>query len=56
MTNSTPLELDRKRARSASFVSNAEDERRLRAPHFQQTMADAIVDAVDAWLQRQKAE
>jgi len=38
----------------ASFVSNAEDERRLRAPHFQQTTADAIVDAVDAWLQRQK--
>ena len=40
----------------ASFVSNAEDERRLRAPHFQQTTADAIVDAVDAWLQRQQAE
>lgn len=38
----------------ASFVSNSEDERRLRAPHFQQTTADAIVDAVDAWLKRQK--
>lgn len=40
----------------ASFVSNHGDERRLRAPHFQDTTAEAIVDAVDAWLKRQKAE
>jgi N-acetylmuramoyl-L-alanine amidase len=38
----------------ASFVSNPDDERRLRAPHFQQTTASAIVDAVEAWMGRQK--
>ena len=37
----------------ASFVSNADDERRLRAPHFQQTTAIAIVDAVEQWMDRQ---
>ncbi len=37
----------------ASFVSNSDDERRLRAPHFQQAMSDAIVDAVETWLERQ---
>jgi N-acetylmuramoyl-L-alanine amidase len=40
----------------ASFVSNAEDERRLRTPHFQQTTAKAIVDAVEQWLDRQKED
>lgn len=37
----------------SSFVSNPTDERRLRAPHFQQTIADALVDAVGAYLERQ---
>lgn len=37
----------------SSFVSHPEDERRLRAAHFQQNMASAIVDAVAAWLDRQ---
>lgn len=40
----------------ASFLSNAEDERRLRAPHFQQTIAEALVDAVETWMNRQKDE
>jgi len=40
----------------SSFVSHPEDERRLRSPHFQQTQADAIVEAVGAWFSRQKAE
>ena len=34
----------------ASFLSNSDDERRLRTPHFQQTTANAIVDAVETWL------
>lgn len=34
----------------ASFVSNPEDERRLRTAHYQQTMADAIVGAVGSWF------
>jgi len=37
----------------SAFVSNPTDERRLRAPYFQQTIADALVDAVGAWLDRQ---
>jgi N-acetylmuramoyl-L-alanine amidase len=40
----------------ASFVSNKEDERRLRSPHFQQALADSIVDAVETWFNRQKEE
>ncbi len=40
----------------SSFVSNPADERRLRAAHFQQSMAEAIVDSVDAWLDRQGAQ
>ena len=40
----------------ASFVSNVEDERRLRTPHFQQAEADAIVEAVGVWFTRQKDE
>ena len=40
----------------ASFLSNAEDERHLRAPHFQQTTANAIVDAVEKWLERQSGQ
>jgi N-acetylmuramoyl-L-alanine amidase len=40
----------------SSFVSHPEDERRLRSPHFQQTEADAIVEAVGVWFSRQKAE
>jgi len=40
----------------ASFVSNPGDERRLRSAHFQQTIADAIVDAVGIWFDRQKEE
>lgn len=39
----------------SSFVSHPQDERKLRAPHFQQAMADALVDAVGAWLARQGA-
>ncbi len=38
----------------ASFVSNPDDESRLRAPHFQHATSTAIVDAVEAWLGRQK--
>ena len=37
----------------SSFVSNPTDERRLRAPHWQQAVSDALVDAIGAWLQRQ---
>jgi N-acetylmuramoyl-L-alanine amidase len=40
----------------SSFVSNADDERRLRSPHFQQTEAEAIVEAIGAWFARQKDE
>ena len=40
----------------SSFVSNVEDERRLRSPHFQQAEADAIVEAIGAWFSRQKEE
>ena len=38
----------------SSFVSNAEDEKKLRTPHFQQVEADAIVEAVGRWLERQE--
>ena len=38
----------------SSFVSNPEDEKKLRSPHFQQTEADAIVEAVGRWLERQE--
>ncbi len=38
----------------SSFVSNPEDEKKLRTPHFQQTEADAIVEAVGHWLERQE--
>jgi N-acetylmuramoyl-L-alanine amidase len=38
----------------ASFLSNPADERRLRTPHAQQAIADAIVDAVGRWLARQR--
>ncbi len=38
----------------ASFVSNPNDERHLRTPHFQQSLSDAIVDAVGSWLERQE--
>lgn len=40
----------------ASFLSNSDDERRLRTPHFQQTTANAIVDAVETWLERQSGQ
>jgi N-acetylmuramoyl-L-alanine amidase len=40
----------------SSFVSQPEDERRLRSAHFQQTIADAIVDAVGTWFDRQKED
>ncbi len=40
----------------ASFVSEPEDERRLRTAHFQQTIADAVVDSVGTWFERQKDE
>jgi N-acetylmuramoyl-L-alanine amidase len=40
----------------ASFVSNPIDERRLRTPHFQQAIADAIVESVGTWFSRQKEE
>ena len=36
-----------------SFVSNPGDERRLRTPQFQQLTADALVEAVGVWLERQ---
>ena len=39
-----------------SFVSNEEDERRLRSPHFQQVLAESVVDAVETWFERQKEE
>ena len=35
----------------ASFLSNSDDERRLDAT-LQQTTANAIVDAVETWLER----
>ena len=38
----------------SSFVSNPEDEKKLRTPHFQQETADAIVVAVGRWLERQE--
>ena len=38
----------------SSFVSNVEDEKKLRTPHFQQVEADAIVEAVGRWLERQE--
>jgi N-acetylmuramoyl-L-alanine amidase len=38
----------------SSFVSNPEDEKKLRTPHFQQAEADAIVEAVGHWLERQE--
>jgi len=40
----------------SSFLSHPGDERRLRAPHFQQAQADAIVEAVGTWFSRQKEE
>lgn len=38
----------------SSFVSNPEDEKKLRTPHFQQAEADAIVESVGRWLERQE--
>lgn len=37
----------------SSFVSNPDDERKLRTAHFQQAVADAIVDAVEEWFAQQ---
>ena len=37
-----------------SFLTQADDERRLRTPHFQQATADAMVDAVGRWLASQQ--
>jgi len=37
----------------ASFLTNPDDERRLRSPYFQQSTADAIVTAVGNWFSRQ---
>ena len=34
----------------AGFVSNPDDERRLRTPHYQQEIAEAIGDAVEQWF------
>ena len=36
-----------------SFLSNPEEERRLRTPHFQQAVAEALVESVRAWFARQ---
>jgi N-acetylmuramoyl-L-alanine amidase len=38
----------------ASFLSNPEDERRLRAPHFQNATAEALADSVYNWLESQE--
>ena len=35
----------------SGFVSNPEDERRLRTPHYQQLLADALVEAVERWFE-----
>ncbi len=35
----------------SGFVSNPEDERRLRTPHYQQAVADALADAVQRWFE-----
>ncbi|RME23357.1 MAG: N-acetylmuramoyl-L-alanine amidase [Deltaproteobacteria bacterium] len=37
----------------SSFVSHPVDERRLRAPHWQQAVAEALADAIVHWLDRQ---
>lgn len=37
----------------SSFVSNPTDERKLRAPHFQEALATAITDAIGQYLDRQ---
>ena len=34
----------------SGFVSNPDDERRLRTPHYQQVLADALSDAVVRWF------
>ena len=34
----------------AGFVSNPDDERRLRTPHYQQTLADGLASAVVRWF------
>ncbi|MCB9778073.1 MAG: N-acetylmuramoyl-L-alanine amidase [Alphaproteobacteria bacterium] len=39
----------------SGFVSNPSDERRLRAPHYQEALAGALSDAVGRWLARQGA-
>ena len=38
----------------ASFLSNPDDERRLRTPHFQDIMAKAIVKALIQYLEKQR--
>ena len=37
----------------ASFVSNPEDELRLRMPLYQQTLAEAMADGIEAWYDEQ---
>ena len=38
----------------ASYLSNEEDERRLRSPHFQQQLAEALAESVEQWISRQE--
>ena len=37
----------------AGFLSNPQDERRLRSPYYQQVLAEALADAVETWLAAQ---
>ena len=37
----------------SSFVSNPEDEVRLRMPLYQQTLADAMAEGIEAWFDEQ---
>ena len=38
----------------AGFLTNVEDERRLRTPQFQQATAESLAAAVESWLDRQQ--
>ena len=38
----------------ASFLSNPEDERRLRTPHFQNHLAEGLVNAIDRYFEIQE--
>ncbi|MEC7986581.1 MAG: N-acetylmuramoyl-L-alanine amidase [Myxococcota bacterium] len=38
----------------ASFLSNPEDERRLRTPHFQDQLATGLMKAIDHYFEIQE--